>query len=256
MGFNLSYAAEADVPEAVKAVYIQKGDRWVADIDGVIPQTEFDDYKTAAQKRLDEARGKAAGATKDDVAAMIAAALKGKKPAGNGAGDDKDAERRIAALEEEKTKAAGERDAAVQRFNRQTMDSQIMRAATTGGVLPEMIELVTREASRFVELSDKGEVRTRLESPFGADKNAEALIAAMKDSPSYKPFWPDSKGGGGRPGGAGAASTDDNPWMAGTWSTFKQQQLMGSDLPKAEALAAKAKVSVMTTLHAAKEAQK
>ena len=27
MGFNLSYAAEADVPEAVKAVYIQKGDQ-------------------------------------------------------------------------------------------------------------------------------------------------------------------------------------------------------------------------------------
>ena len=112
MGFQLSYAAEADVPEAVKAVYVLKGDRWVADIDGVIPQTEFDDYKTAAQKRLDEARGKAAGATKDDVAAMIAAALKGKKPAP--AGDDKDAERRIAALEAEKKKAADERDAAVQ----------------------------------------------------------------------------------------------------------------------------------------------
>ena len=27
MGFQLSYAAEADVPEAVKAVYVQKGDR-------------------------------------------------------------------------------------------------------------------------------------------------------------------------------------------------------------------------------------
>ena len=255
MGFQLSYAAEADVPEAVKAVYVLKGDRWVADIDGVIPQTEFDDYKTAAQKRLDEARGKAAGATKDDVAAMIAAALKGKKPA-TPAGDDKDAERRIAALEAEKKTAADERDAAVQRFNRQTMDSQIMRAATTGGVLPEMIELVTREASRFVELSDKGEVRTRLESPFGADKNAEALIAAMKDSPSYKPFWPESKGGGGRPGGAGPPSNDDNPWMAETWSVLKQQTLMGSDLPKAEALAKKAKVSIMTTLHAAKEAQK
>ena len=254
MGFQLSYAAEADVPEAVKAVYVLKGDRWVADIDGVIPQTEFDDYKTAAQKRLDEARGKAAGATKDDVAAMIAAALKGKKPAP--AGDDKDAERRIAALEAEKKTAADERDAAVQRFNRQTMDSQIMRAATTGGVLPEMIELVTREASRFVELSDNGEVRTLLDSPFGADKNAEALIAAMKESPSYKPFWPESKGGGGRPGGAGAPSNDDNPWMAETWSVLKQQTLMGSDLPKAEALAKKAKVSLMTTLHAAKEAQK
>ena len=256
MALQYLYDTKEDCPEGLREHLKEQGGKFVVDISGVIPQTEFDDYKTAAQKRLDEARGKAAGATKDDVAAMIEAALKGKKPAGNGAGDDKDAERRIAALEEEKTKAAGERDAAVQRFNRQTMDSQIMRAATTGGVLPEMIELVTREASRFVELSDKGEVRTRLESPFGADKNAEALIAAMKDSPSYKPFWPDSKGGGGRPGGAGAASTDDNPWMAGTWSTFKQQTLMGSDLPKAEALAAKAKVSVMTTLHAAKEAQK
>ena len=254
MGFQLSYAAEADVPEAVKAVYVLKGDRWVADIDGVIPQTEFDDYKTAAQKRLDEARGKAAGTTKDDVAAMIAEALKGRKPPP--AGDDKDAERRIAALEAEKKTAADERDAAVQRFNRQTMDSQIMRAATTGGVLPEMIELVTREASRFVELSDKGEVRTLLDSPFGADKNAEALIAAMKDSPSYKPFWPESKGGGGRPGGGGPPSNDDNPWMAETWSVLKQQMLMGSDLPKAEALAKKAKVSLMTTLHEAKEAQK
>ena len=37
---------------------------------------------------------------------------------------------------------------------------------------------------------------------------------------------------------------------------LKQQTLMGSDLPKAEALAKKAKVSIMTTLHAAKEAQK
>ena len=273
MALKYSYEKKEDISQGLESHYVEKDGKWVLDAEGVVSQEEHDRTKTAYQKRIDEAKAKATKGevTEDGVRTLLKNTLielgvvKGGDKGGAGTGDDKnkggnesDLSRRLKALEDKDKTQSEELETAKANLAREKIHTQLLRAATAAGVRAESVELMVREASRFVELSDAGEVRTKAETSYGIDLTADQLIAKMKADPGYKMFWPESQGGGGRPGGGapgGGAGDETNPWLVENWNITAQQRILGEDFEKGKRLAAAAKVGIYDNLAKARRAQ-
>ena len=217
---------------------------------GWVPQTEFDKYKTAAAKRLEEANRKKASSSltiesvNEAIAKAIADAANPKKS------DDKsdspevaDMKRRLAAIEEKETKLTTERDQAVKNLADKTIHNELLAAATTSGARSESASILAGQAAHHVELNSDGSVRSKLESALGADLSAAEIIGKMKALPAYRPFWPESKGGGAGGGDPASGPTDTNPWLLKSWDMLSQHKLIRDNGQKADTLSKAAGLS-------------
>ena len=256
---------KAKIPEALVAHYVETDGVFVLDVNGMKTQKDFDDYAEALKKRLtdagaDFAKKQGAGLSRDDVLEVVEGALKkfagpGAKPGkGNGAdgGDDDqgdvsarlhDVERNLASVTKELEKSNKERDEALGKSKNTTIKNELTKAANAAGATPEGVtNLVTLSEPDF-ELSQAGDVVTKLEARTGVSPNQKpedyfATVARQKD---FRMFWPASKGAGADGEGAGGPGAGGdlgkgNPFSKAGWNMTDQSKLYTANKTEAERL--------------------
>ena len=261
MALQATYKLKTEIPEGLESHYAERDGAWHLDVEGVRSNDDYERMEAALKKRIDEAKALLSNRlTADTVKEIVAKALADQKP-GDKNGDDKDkpedgdAARRVAALEQETETLKKEKADAISSLQTRTIQSELVTAIAAAGARPQVSDSLAMIATGMVELDSKGEVRTKVDCAYGPDMAAADLVKKMKLDPAYQPFWPESKGGGAKPGEGGGGG-DENPWKLASWDVLAQHKLRLSDQPKAERLAKEAGVSVVVTLDQARAAQK
>ena len=250
---------KAKIPEALVDHYVETDGVFVLDVNGMKTQKDFDDYAEALKKRLtdagaDFAKKQGAGLSRDDVLEVVEGALKkfaGVKPKGNGAGDGEgdvdarlhDLERNLASVSKELDTAKKERDEALGKSKDTTIRTKLTQAANAAGATPEGVTNLVTLAEPDFELSQAGDVVTKLEARTGVSPNQKpedyfATVARQKD---FRMFWPKSVGAGadGESGGGVGAGGDlgkGNPWTKAGWNMTNQSKLYTADKAEAQRL--------------------
>ena len=251
---------KAKIPEALVDHYVETDGVFVLDVNGMKTQKDFDDYAEALKKRLtdagaDFAKKQGAGLSRDDVLEVVEGALKkfaGVKPKGNGAGDGEgdvdarlhDLERNLASVSKELDTAKKERDEALGKSKDTTIRTKLTQAANAAGATPEGVTNLVTLAEPDFELSQAGDVVTKLEARSGVSPNqkAEDYFATVARQKDFRMFWPpsvgagaDGEGGGGGPG-AGGDLGKGNPWTKAGWNMTSQGKLYTANKAEAERL--------------------
>lgn len=263
MTLEAVYKDKAKIPEALVAHYVETDGVFVLDVTGMKTQKDFDDYAEALKKRLadasaDFARKQGAGLSRDDVLEVFEGALKkfapGVKPKENGAGDGNgadgdvsarlhDLERNLASVTKELDTAKKERDEALGTSRNTTIRNKLTEAANAAGATPEGVtNLVTLSEPDF-ELSQAGDVVTKLEARTGVSPNQkpEDYFSSVARDKAFRMFWPASKGtgadgdGAGGPG-AGGDLGKGNPFSKLGWNMTAQGKLYTENKVEAERL--------------------
>ena len=265
MTLEASYKDKAKIPEALAAHYKEVDGVFVLDVTGMKSQKDFDDYATALKKRLEDAgadfaRKQGSGLSRDDVVEVVEAAIKkfaapgnGK---GNGADDGKDGdkgdvsarlhdlERNLASITKELDTTKKERDDALGTSRNTTITNKLTEAANAAGATPEGVTNLVSLAQPDFELSQAGDVVTKLEARTGVSPNQkpEDYFATVSRDKAFRMFWPASKGagaddGGGAGGpGAGGDLGKGNPFAKAGWNMTAQGKLYESNKVEAERL--------------------
>ncbi len=254
---------KAKIPEALVDHYVETDGVFVLDVTGMKTQKDFDDYAEALKKRLadagaDFAKKQGAGLSRDDVLEVVEGALKkfvgGVKPKGNGADGEGDGtgdvparlhdlERNLASVTKELDTAKKERDEALGKSKDTTIKNKLTTAANAAGATPEGVTNLVTLAEPDFELSQAGDVVTKLEARTGVSPNQKpedyfATVARQKD---FRMFWPPSVGAGadgegtGGPG-AGGDLGKGNPWTKAGWNMTAQGKLYTVNKTEAERL--------------------
>ncbi len=253
---------KAKIPEGLAAHYVETDGVFRLDVTGMKTQKDFDDYADALKKRLtdagaDFAKKQGASLSRDDVLEVVEGALKkfaGVKPKGNGAGDQAgdegdvsarlhDLERNLASVTKELEKSNKERDEALGQSKNTTIKNELTKAANSAGATPEGVSNLVTLAEPDFELSQAGDVVTKLEARTGVSPNQKpedyfATVARQKD---FRMFWPKSVGAGadGESGGGVGAGGDlgkGNPWTKAGWNMTNQSKLYTADKAEAQRL--------------------
>ena len=254
---------KAKIPEGLAAHYVETDGVFRLDVTGMKTQKDFDDYADALKKRLtdagaDFAKKQGASLSRDDVLEVVEGALKkfaGVKPKGNGAGDQAgdegdvsarlhDLERNLASVTKELEKSNKERDEALGQSKNTTIKNELTKAANSAGATPEGVSNLVTLAEPDFELSQAGDVVTKLEARSGVSPNqkAEDYFATVARQKDFRMFWPpsvgagaDGEGGGGGPG-AGGDLGKGNPWTKAGWNMTSQGKLYTANKAEAERL--------------------
>ncbi len=250
------------IPAGLESFYTEADGKFVLQVEGMKSQADFDNYAEALKKRFTDAaadfsKQQNAGISHDDVAAMIKDGFAkfqppapGAKPNGDGGdppGGDvaarlHDLERNAAKSEETITKLTEERDAALGASRSTTIKNALNSAAQKAGATPEGIgNLVTLVEPNF-ELTQDGQVVTKLDSKTTSpNTKPDDFFAAAAREKQYRMFWPASTGAGadndGGGPGAGGDLGADNPWTIKGWNMTKQGHIFQKDKAEAERLA-------------------
>ena len=255
---------KAKIPEGLAAHYVETDGVFRLDVTGMKTQKDFDDYADALKKRLtdagaDFAKKQGAGLSRDDVLEVVEGALKkfagpGVKPKpGNGAdggdGDgDVDArlhdlERNLASVTKELDTAKKERDEALGKSKDTTIKNELTKAANSAGATPEGVSNLVTLAEPDFELSQAGDVVTKLEARTGVSPNQkpEDYFATVARDKAFRMFWPKSVGAGADGDGAGGPGTGGdlgkgNPFSKAGWNMTAQGKLYTGNKAEAERL--------------------
>ena len=251
---------KAKIPEALVDHYVETDGVFVLDVTGMKTQKDFDDYAEALKKRLadagaDFAKKQGAGLTRDDVLEVVEGAMKkfapGVKPKGNGAGEGEgdvdarlhDVERNLASVSKELDTAKKERDEALGKSKDTTIRTKLTQAANAAGATPEGVTNLVTLAEPDFELSQAGDVVTKLEARSGVSPNqkAEDYFATVARQKDFRMFWPPSVGAGADGEGAGGPGAGGdlgkgNPWTKAGWNMTAQGKLYSGNKIEAERL--------------------
>lgn len=251
---------KAKIPEALVDHYVETDGVFVLDVNGMKTQKDFDDYAEALKKRLtdagaDFAKKQGAGLTRDDVLEVVEGAMKkfapGVKPKGNGAGEGEgdvdarlhDLERNLASVSKELDTAKKERDEALGKSKDTTIRTKLTQAANAAGATPEGVTNLVTLAEPDFELSQAGDVVTKLEARSGVSPNqkAEDYFATVARQKDFRMFWPPSVGAGADGEGAGGPGAGGdlgkgNPWTKAGWNMTAQGKLYTVNKTEAERL--------------------
>ena len=253
---------KAKIPDGLADHYVETDGVFRLDVTGMKTQKDFDDYAEALKKRLtdagaDFAKKQGAGLSRDDVLEVVEGALKkfaGVKPKGNGAGDQTgdegdvsarlhDLERNLASVTKELEKSNKERDEALGQSKNTTIKNELTKAANSAGATPEGVSNLVTLAEPDFELSQAGDVVTKLEARTGVSPNQkpEDYFATVARDKSFRMFWPKSVGAGadGDTGGGVGAGGDlgkGNPFSKAGWNMTNQSKLYAGNKPEAERL--------------------
>ena len=267
---TLQYQVDSldNVPEAVRAEYVEQDGKFILQLEGAKPLTDFENLESAMKKRLGDALAKLEAANQDalskgDLKAFardFAREMNAESAGTSGGANEQhvaDLERKLAASEEKEVQLTGERDTAINNHRSAARTSAIAAAVADSTPRAEAAEAVVKMAGDYFEVAEDGSVKSKIDCEYGPDLEPKAVIEKMKTDPRWAPFWPPSKGGGadrgGGMGGAGGSDGDKNPWSPEQWNKTEQMAMVQTDAAKAERLAKAAGVPVHATRRQAED---
>lgn len=249
-----------DVPDALKAFYVEKDEVFTLDLEGIDNHPEVINLKTAHQKVKTKNTTLTAENTvlKSKVAALpedfdpeeferlkAMAEELDKDPDRKNAIEAvrRAAETRIAALEKKQGTEVATRDEQInagKAFIRKLLvDDGLNKALIEVGVAKEFFKAakaVLRENIKVIE--EEGEYRAAVETALG-EVTVEKFVQDWAAGDEGKVFVAPAKGGGAGGSDKNSRATDGiNPWDPKTFNLTQQGLLIKADRPKAERLAA------------------
>lgn len=247
-----------DVEEALRGFYVQKGDKWELQVDGMKSpgdvqrvqaalDKEKKDHKTAKdelaqakakltafgdvdpdalaeqQQELETLRAAAAGNVDQQKIAQQITDGVASKMKGIEAKHKRELEARDATI----ATLTGERDGIQTRFNTKVIEDGLRAEAIKLGVVPAMVDDFVRLGASAFKLED--------DKPTTEDAmDIASWIGEQKKSRPY--FWPAAQGANGR-GGDGKGGTGKNPFSNEHWNLTEQGQIVRENAAEANRLA-------------------
>lgn len=248
-----------DVEEAFRGLYVQKGDKWEIQIEGVKTQGDIDRVNAALTKeKKDHAAVKAELATAkqsleafgdlnaEDVHTKLAeydtlkashgqtpdaqriAAMVQEQVAAKLKIEKGPLERKLAAAERERDELKNSVAEVTTKFNTKLIEDGLRSEAVKAGIVPAMIDDYVALHRGSFKLGDG-------DKPITEDGMDPA--AFVVDTKAKKPyFWPTAQGADGRGSGAGGHS-GPNPFSHEGWNLTQQGAMVNSNRVEAERLA-------------------
>lgn len=256
-------AAEVDsldnVPEALHAEYVQQGDKYVLQVTGMKPESDFTRLQNAHTKEKND-HSALKGKIKDtfgeekfedvriklDRIPELEAAAEGKldEEKLNGIVEAR-VRTKLAPVERErdglKTRV-GELEGTVGELTtkekRRKIRDEVRAAGKKAGVTDEAIDDALLLGDSIFELrDDDGKVVVREGTSYTQGIEPAVLFTDLQ---SKKPHWFGLSGGGGAGGNRDGGKASGNPFSKAAWNMTTQGQLMASDPAKAEQMAKQA----------------
>lgn len=241
-----------NVPEALKVEYVEQGGKYVLQVNGMKPQSEFDRVHGALTNERREHgvlkdRIKVFGDRKfEDVVTELDRIPELEARAGQ-IDDDKinqivegRVKTRIAPVERERDQfrtKVGELEGTVGELTtkekKRLIRDKAREAGTAAKLRPEAMDDFLLLADTVLEVrADDNEVVVRDGTGFTAGVQPSVLLTDLQ--PKRPHWWGESTGGGagGNRGGSGAGGTT-NPWSKEGWNKTQQGQVYASDPQKA-----------------------
>jgi hypothetical protein len=248
-----------NIPEALHSEYVQQGDKYVLQVNGMKPEADFNRVQTAlTNERKDHStlKGKIKetfGDTKfEDVRATLDRVPELEALAEGKVDDDKinsivegRVKTRLAPVERErdtlKTQLT-EKDQVIAGFTTKertrTISDAARAAAKSAKMLPEAEDDFLLLADRVFEVrEDDGKVVVKDNVGFTPGIEPAVLLTDLQ---SKRPHWWGTSAGGGAGGSNGAPRGGDNPWTHDRWNLTEQGRIYSTDPAKAEQLAKQA----------------
>lgn len=270
MALKAIISDKTEIPDGLDSFYVERDGKFVLEVEGMKSQVDFDSYAEALKKRYADAsadfsRRQGESLDRDEILNRIDEKFKtlfppgdqDGKPNGQGGNDPEvsqrlhDMERTLASLTESNEKLIAERDAALGKSRETTIQNALSAAAQKAGATPEGISNLVRLAESNFELTQDGQVVTKLDAK-GTSPNVspDDFFAQASRSPEFRMFWPKSVGAGADNDGQGAGGGDlgsSNPWTKSGWNLTQQGKIFKSDPAEANRLMQAAGVKLGAT---------
>jgi hypothetical protein len=252
---------ESELPTdaALRALYIQTGDKWVLDIEGAVPKTQLDDFRTnnvELKKKLDAYGALGEGITPERVKELIEKEefFKG----GNAKTAEQinaEVERRVAELKVAQEKALKERDDKISTLTgdleSHVIDQSLIAAGSELGLRATAHEDLTFRGRKAFKLDEHrkpvaigadGQVQY---GPTGEPLSPKDYVGQLlKTAPHlFDPSAGSGAGGSGAGGGQRGAG-GANPFKKETFNLTAQSELLRTQPDQARQMAAAAGVKI------------
>jgi hypothetical protein len=243
-----------DLPDALKGEYVQKGDKYELQVEGMKTEADVARVQEALRKEKNDFTAfKAqfaplAGKKVEDVVAALDR-IPELEAAAQGKLDDTKINEivetrlksRAAPLERENTQlkaTIAEKDTVIAGYEgkekTRSIHDAVRKAASAVKVVPEAIEDALILAERHFQVDESGRVVTKDGVGVTPGIQPEAWFTDLQST--RKHWWGANIGGGGN-GNRGGNGGADNPWTAENWNMTKQGQIVRENPQKAEQLA-------------------
>lgn len=245
-----------DIPEALHAEYVQQGDKYVLQVEGMKPETEFQRVQSALTKERQDH-----GALKTRISSTLGdrkfeevATLLDRIPELEAAAEGKLDEDKINSIVEGRvrTKLApvererdqlkaqlGEKDKVIGEMTgkekRRTIRDAVRAAAKSAKVTDEAIDDALLLGDNIFELRDD-DGKVVVKDGVGYTPGIEPSVL-FTDLQSKKPHWFGASMGGGAGGNREGIKGGTNPWSHAGWNMTEQGRIYNADPDKAKQLA-------------------
>lgn len=214
MGLKHTIAKLEDVPENVRNLYIPQGDKYVLDVEGVVPKEKLDEFRTnniALQQQID--KYKDVDPVKYRELMTIQQKITEKELLDKGE-VEKLVELRVTTMRDDLTGQLNMSNAALQKAQAQLgvllIDNVIKSAAIKQGVIPEAVDDVVLRAKGVYSIDEKGVPIPKGSDGkvvYGKDGTApmavEEWLGSLKTSAKHLFQGARGSGAGGGDNGAG-----------------------------------------------------
>lgn len=217
MGLKHTINKLEDVAEGVRALYVQQGDKFVLDVDGVVPKEKLDEFRTnniTLQQKLD--KFKDVDPTKYNELMEIDRKIKEKELLDAGKVDEL-VELRTTTMrnefETEKANLTGQLSTANLKLEQLLIDNVVKTAAIKLGVIPEAVDDVVLRAKGLFRIEDGNPIPKQDgkvlygkdgSSPMSVDEWLTGLKSTAKHL--FLSSQGSGAGGGGRQGAVNMAN--------------------------------------------------
>lgn len=260
-------AALDEVDEALRKFYVQKGDKWELQVEGMKTPGDVERVQAALTKeKADHAKTKndlkehkeqleAFGELKADEVHQKLTDYEALKATANGNPTEQQIQERIRQgvetqinsktgplkrdvdkLKRELDEANKARDGLQAQIHSKTIEDAIRSEAIKAKVIPELLDDVIALSRTHFKVGDDGKPITE----NGLDPSA--FITDQKQTRAY--WWPTTQGAGAQGSGSGVGPGGKNPWSHKDWDVTKQGDILKQNRPEAERLATLAGTSV------------
>jgi hypothetical protein len=249
----------ATLPEPVKAEYVQKGDKYEIQVDGMKTQGDVDRLQSALTKEKGDHRVVREALTSfktqlgdrkvEDVLQQLDRIPELEAAAAGKLDDTKINEivenrikSRIAPVERERDQLrtqVADKDKTIETYvgkdRTRSVHDRVREDAVKLKVLPEALDDALALADRHFEVTDEGRTVTKDGVGVMAGIEPEAWLTDLQTKRPH--WWGQSTGGGASGNRGGGVDTTNNPFSAEHWNMTEQGKLVRENRAKADQLA-------------------